>query len=174
MPIAHLSDKRGQTTQTGLFVVLADDPAQVVEDLEGYRVFFGPRDCDEKSAAARRLLKQSGVSLPPREETCEACSVAALKLVELGSSGRAAAVISSYAEPLLKGCGTIGEGELRVVGETQPVPFITAFARQDLDPQRLQALRQALLELKQDKNLLSALETENGFVAIEPDSVPGK
>ena len=47
---------------------------------------------------------------------------------------KAAAVISSYAEPLLEGCGSIKKGDLRVVGQTQPVPFVTALVSDELDP----------------------------------------
>jgi len=39
----------------------------------------------------------------------------------------AATVISSYAQPLLEGCGTIKKGDLRVIGETDPMPFVVAF-----------------------------------------------
>lgn len=171
VPLARLSDKEGKTTQTGLLVVRTADTAQVVEDLKGYRIFFGPDDCDEKSAAPKRLLKQAGIELPELPETCGACSVAALKLIELPESTRAAAVISSYAEPLLKGCGTIGEGELRVVGTTEPVPFITAFARKGAEPERLQALRRSLMAVAKDSALLKSLESRNGFLAVKRSKV---
>ena len=38
-----------------------------------------------------------------------------------------AAVISSYAAALLEGCGTIEKGAIRIIGETEPVPFVTVF-----------------------------------------------
>ena len=49
-------------------------------------------------------------------------------IIDWGDKIRGAAVISSYAAPLLEGCGTIKKGDLRVVGETEPVPFVAAFA----------------------------------------------
>ena len=51
-PLARLTGKDGRTTQTGLIVVRAADPAQRVEDLRGYRILFGKAECDEKFAAA--------------------------------------------------------------------------------------------------------------------------
>ncbi|MCA9041132.1 MAG: PhnD/SsuA/transferrin family substrate-binding protein, partial [Planctomycetaceae bacterium] len=39
-PIAYLAGKDGKVTQTGLVVVRANDSAQSVGDLQGYRLFF--------------------------------------------------------------------------------------------------------------------------------------
>src|SRR5204863_3491936 len=58
-PLAALSGKDGKTTQTGLVVVPAADPALLVSDLKGYRILFGPSDCDEKHAAAVKLFKDN-------------------------------------------------------------------------------------------------------------------
>ena len=134
-PLAQLTGKDGKTTQTGLIVVRSSDPAHEVSDLRGYRILFGPRECDEKFSAARLLLTAAGVTVPPPEtaETSAACSDGACKIIDWGDSQKAAAVISSYAAPLLEGCGTIKKGDLRMIGETAPVPFITAFATDRVD-----------------------------------------
>ena len=163
-PVAQLTGKDGLTTQTGLFVVLADDPAEKVADLKGYRIFFGPEDCDEKSAAPMKLLTDAGVLLPDKIETCPACSESAAKVLELGLKARAAAVISSYAEPLLEGCGTIKKGDLRVIGETPELPFVTAFVDARLSPEQQKKVVDALMEVQYDIDLLGALETKQGFV----------
>jgi ABC-type phosphate/phosphonate transport system substrate-binding protein len=128
-PLAQLSGKDGVTTQTGLIVVRSADPAQKVDDLRGYRILFGTTECDEKFAAPRALLTSAGVDFPAvdKTETTQSCSDGACKIIEWGDKEKAAAVISSYAAPLLEGCGTIKKGDLRVVGETEPVPFVTAF-----------------------------------------------
>lgn len=164
VPIAALTDKKGKTTQTGWIVVRKDDPAKAVADLAGYRIFFGPEDCAEKFSAPIGLLKQHGIPLPKRIETQPTCSTAAKALLELESSVQAAAVISSYAEPLLAGCGTIKKGDLRVVGVSDEVPFITAFASQSLDASLRDKLQAALLEVGEHAELLTALETGDGFV----------
>src|SRR3954466_4188394 len=106
-PVARLTGQDGLATQTGLIVVRSADTAHKIKDLRGYRIIFGPRECDEKFAAARRLLKNAGVEIPAVEasETSESCSDGACKIIEWGDSQRAAAVISSYAAPLLQGCG---------------------------------------------------------------------
>ncbi|MEZ6064442.1 MAG: PhnD/SsuA/transferrin family substrate-binding protein [Planctomycetaceae bacterium] len=83
VPVASLTGTDGQTTQTGLIVVRKADAANEVADLDGYRIFFGPEECDEKSAAPRQLLMKQGVSLPAKVETYPACSNAATALVEL-------------------------------------------------------------------------------------------
>jgi outer membrane protein assembly factor BamB/ABC-type phosphate/phosphonate transport system substrate-binding protein len=170
-PLAHLSGKDGKTTMTGLIVVRSGDSAQTVEDLRGYRILFGPADCDEKFAAARKMLAKAGVELAPPEkaEISEACSDGACKIIEWGDSEKAAAVISSYAAPLLEGCGTIKKGDLRVVGETKPVPFITAFATKALDAEQQAALRDALVDSGSEPGMLTALETLIGFLPVETD-----
>ena len=57
-PIARLTGKDGMTTQHGLIVVRTADPAKQVEDLRGYRVLFGTKDCDEKFARRAIYLRK--------------------------------------------------------------------------------------------------------------------
>ena len=166
-PVAQLTGKDGSVTQTGLIVVRKNDPAASVADLQGYRIFFGPEDCDEKSKAPMELLKSNGIELPKEIETSGACSQAATKLVELSEDIKAAAVISSYAEPLLAGCGTIQKGDLRVVGISDEVPFVTAFLNTKLSDESQEAITKALLATGDEEKLLKALETLSGFVPFE-------
>lgn len=167
-PLARLTGKDGATTQTGLIVVRSDDPATDAAGLTSYRVFFGPADCDEKHAAALRLIADAGAKIaPPRQEDIsDACSDGACKVIELGPEVRSAAVISSYAQPLLEGCGTVLKGDLKVVAETEPVPFITAFATERLDPDESQAVLTALMSLNTEPETLRALESMLGFMPV--------
>jgi ABC-type phosphate/phosphonate transport system substrate-binding protein len=165
-PLASLTGMDGSTTQTGLVVVRAKDRAKSVSDLKGYRIFFGTPDAEEKSAAVMKLLRKSGIELPTEPETCEACSTAATNLLELEDSEDGAAVISSYARPLLEGCGTIQKGDLRVIGESAPVPFVTAFASEELPLETRQQIENALLAVSRNKELMGDLETRNGFVPL--------
>ena len=135
----------------------SSDSAQRIEDLTGYRIFFGPEECDEKHSAVLRLLADANIALPDELETTEACSDGACKIIEWGDDERAAAVISSYAKPLLEGCGTIEKGDLRIVAETAPVPFITAFVSQSLDEQLQRELQTALLQVGENKDLRRSL-----------------
>lgn len=164
--VASLSGKDGATTQFGLIVVPAKDPAKSVADLMGYRILFGPEECDERHSAAIALLKQHGIEVGSKLETCSACSDGATKILELGADIRAATVISSYAAPLLEGCGTIQKGDLRVVGKTKPVSFVTAFASDRLSQDDRKAVTQTLLELIEEPKLCEALESQLGFVEL--------
>lgn len=168
-PALSLTGKDGATTQTGLIVVPKNDPAKTVKDLKGYRIIFGSSDCDEKYAAAMALLAVNEVSPPEKIETCAACSDGATTILELGDNARAATVISSYAAPLLEGCGTINKGDLRVVGTTLPVPFVTAFVSEKLSPAQQKAIVQALEETEDEPLLLIAIESKKGFVPEKPD-----
>ncbi|HEY2250391.1 MAG TPA: PhnD/SsuA/transferrin family substrate-binding protein [Planctomycetaceae bacterium] len=167
-PILALSGKDGSTTQTGLIVVPSRDPAQTVADLKNYRIIFGPAECEEKHAAAVELLAKNGVAVPADVETCAACSDGATTILEAGANVRAATVISSYAAPLLEGCGTIKKGDLRVVGTTKAVPFVAAFVSEKLGSDEQAAIEKALLAVAEEPVLLLALETKAGFVAEEP------
>lgn len=162
-PLARLTDLRDKVVQTGLIVVRNNDPAKTVDDLKGYRILFGPEDCDEKSAAPMAFLKEHRIALPNPIETSPSCSNAAVTLMELAADVKAAAVISSYAEPLLEGCGKVKKGDLRVIGESGPVPFITAFANSSLSKGELSDISAVLDEVGLDAQLLIDLETASGF-----------
>jgi len=166
-PVARLSDLKGATTQTGLIVVPSNDPAQTAKDLQGYRIFFGPSECDEKHFAAMAILKKAQVTIPEKLEISAACSDGACKILEFDKNVPAAAVISSYAKPLLQGCGTIKKGDLRVVAETKPVPFITAFVGGNLKAVEQQEINNALLNVVTQPELCTSLESLLGFVPLE-------
>lgn len=168
-PLARLTGKEGDVTQTGLIVVRRDDPATKIAELGDYRILFGPADAAEKSSAPEAALKKAGVKIPKKRERFGACSEAASALLELPANVKAAAVISSYAEPLLEGCGSIDKGDLRVVGETKPVPFITAFVSDDLSQTRQQEVLLALVTAGTDPKVLIGLETLAGFLPWEDD-----
>lgn len=167
--VARLSGKEGSLTQTGLIVVRSGDSAQKIDDLAGYRILYGPQECDEKFAAPRAMLASAGIEVVAAEqaETSAACSDGACKIIEWGDSERAAAVISSYAAPLLEGCGTIKKGDLRVVGETKPVPFVTAFVNASLAGDQQRAIQEELLGMLDYPELMISLETLQGFVPID-------
>src|SRR5438477_718438 len=172
-PVAALTGKDGATTQTGLVVVPAKDPALTIADLKGYRIIFGPEECDEKHAAALALLKENDVTPKEREvqpkakvETCSACSDGAETILQLGPNVRAATVISSYAAPLLEGCGHVKKGDLRILGTTAPVPFVTAFVNDSMPHAERDSITKALMAVHDHPPLMTALETKNGFVQM--------
>jgi ABC-type phosphate/phosphonate transport system substrate-binding protein len=172
-PAAALSDKNGLTTQTGLIVVPQGDAAQTVSDLKSHLLVFGPADCDEKNAAAVALFKKNGVAMPAKLETAAGCEEGALRILELPAGERGAAVISSYAKPLLEGCGTVPKGALRVVGETTPVPFIAAFTSGELPDELRQRIGAALLAVAVEPKLCLAMESKQGFVPAGTDAHSG-
>lgn len=167
--LAALTGKDGKTTQTGLVCVAAADKAITPADLKEHTIYFGSPAAEEKSAAAVKALKEFGLEPPAKLDTCPTCSEGATKVVDETKAGKkVAAVISSYAHPLLEGCGTIKKGELRVICETDPVPFIAAFATGSLAAKDRDAIKAALLDVGRDKALCAAIETKGGF--IEPEA----
>lgn len=173
--VAMLTGKDGRTTQRGLIVVAATDSAKEVADLKDYRMFFGPKECDEKHSAALLLLQAHGVKPPATIETAVACDEGAIKILKLAESKTpACAVISSYAKPLLEGCGQVPKGSLRIVGETEDIPFIAAYLNADLDAAERSGISDALVKATSDIALRLALETKRGFVAEEPEEAKKK
>lgn len=164
LPLARLTDVNDRVDQTGLIVVRKNDLAQKVEDLKGYRILFGPAECDEKSSAVMELLKDHHVPIPDPVEIAPSCSNAAITLMELPADVKAAAVISSYAEPLLEGCGKVTKGDLRVIGRSNAVPFVTMFVRESLPAKDVSEISQALEDVSLDAQLLIDMETASGFV----------
>jgi ABC-type phosphate/phosphonate transport system substrate-binding protein len=163
--LAALEGKDGKTTQTGYVCVAAADKAITPDDLKGYTILFGSQAAEEKHAAAIRLIKESGVELPEKLTTAPTCTDAATSALERAKGGeKVAAVISSYAKLLLEGCGTIKKGDLRLIGETDEVPFIACFATNTLPDEDRAAVKAALLAVGADKALCKVLETKGGFV----------
>ncbi len=159
--LAQLTDLQGSTMQRGLFVVHTSSKASSLLDLEGYSILFGPDDCDEKAAAPKAILGDIDIQYKVGD-TCPSCSIAAKLLKEMGPEKQVAAVISSYAAPLLEGCGTVKKGDLRIVGQSDEVPFISAFSSSTVDASTRAEITRALLAMKSTE-MLSALETKEGF-----------
>lgn len=168
-----LTGKDGKTTQYGMIVVRTADKANKVADLVGYKIHFGPEESQEKYSAAIALLKLHGVTLPPKLETVAGCEEGAAAILEMGPEEHGAAVISSYAHPLLEGCGAVPKGAIRVVAETEPVPFVTAFVSDRLSVDRRRQINQALLAIDTRPDLKLALETKRGFVSEDAAPVGG-
>lgn len=163
---AALTDKEGGTTQFGLVVVAFTAPVATLADLKGYRVIFGGVEAQEKHGAALALFKDMEVEVPAKPETCGSCSEGALLVIDQHRAGqKIATVISSYAQPLLEGCGTIKKGDLRVIGKTGAVPFINAFINRDVPAEQRKLIEAGLLEVGKDADLRKAMETRDGFVA---------
>ena len=170
--ISRLTDRQGSTQQYGMIVVNKDDPATEVTDLDGYTIIFGPAEAEEKHSAALKLLDDAGIKIPKTKRQIDlACSDGACKVIDLGPKSMTAAVISSYAQPLLEGCGTIKKGDLRVVAQTAPVPFVTAFFTDSLDSDEREKVRTAMDSIALEPLVLEALESLVGFIPVE-NSVP--
>ena len=172
-PLAALTDKEGKTTFTGLFVVPRDSKAKEIEDLAGYKIFFGAKEAVEKSAAAIGKLRDCGVKAPEEITRSANCTEAAFAALEADAETGAAAVISSYAITLLEGCNTIEPGSLRVIGRTDPVPFIRVFATDALDKQIAEKVKQALFQVHENPELLKRMESKRGFIPLDPTKKDG-
>lgn len=170
MCLARLTDARGGTVFQGVLVVRSDDPAQRVSEAVGYRVIFGPENCEEKHAAALALMQTFGYETNGVPETADNCTLAARSVTESGRG--TAAFISDYALPLLVGCGAVDKGGVRVIGRTGPVPFVAVYATEALPAREASDVQSALLRVSRSARLRKALESRNGFVL--PEALPSE
>ena len=171
--LARLTDSLGGTVFQGVLVVRSDDPAQKVSDAVGYRVIFGPANCEEKNGAALDLMRTFGYCTNGTLETADNCTLAARRVVVGGNargSRRTAAFISDYALPLLVGCKAVEKGGLRVIGRTGPVPFVAAYATGCLAVGEAAEVRAALVRASRSARLRKALGSRDGFVM--PEAMP--
>jgi ABC-type phosphate/phosphonate transport system substrate-binding protein len=120
--LAQLSGPDGATGQAGLFVVRQADAARCLLDLKGRRILLGPPAVAERHEAALAALRTLGLSPAEPLPTVETDGGA---VGEVLRGDAHAAVISAHALPLLVGCDALRREELRVVGRTEPVPFMT-------------------------------------------------
>ncbi len=167
-PLCRLTAQDGRVTLTGFFVVKASDKAAKLGDLAGRKFFLGSPNADEKNAAALAALRAAGITPPDPCETRATCAGAALDVVDSSLEPPPVGLISSYALPLLEGCGSLKKGDLKVIGETAPVPFITVFAGGAIPAEKQARIRAALLALKARPDMLKALESKDGFVPLPP------
>lgn len=172
--VCMLTDLAGGTQIRGLFVVPADDEVESLDEAIDYAVYVGSPEHAEKHAVAIDALRRAGLPDPFDMHEFDSCSDAAAEMLDLEQPAHVVAVISSYAQPLLEGCGTVPRGALRVIGETEPVRFITAFVDESLDYALRDQVRQALLAVGADASLCAKLESSRGFLRIgDDDGWPG-
>lgn len=168
--LCRLTDPKGETTLTGLFLTRASDPARSLADLAGRRILFGPASAQDTREAALAALQAAGVPPPAQIEIRPVEAQAALDVLDSGDDPPPVAILSSYTLPLLEGCGSVQPGELRILGQTAPVPFITVFVSESVPASERAKLREALLAVRKNRRLLRALESRDGFVPLTHDA----
>ena len=173
-PVTELTGLDGSTTLTASFVTHSEDSAKELKDIAGRTVFFGLLETDAKYAAAVATIRAAGVE-PGATEKRGSYSDAALDMLDSQLSPPPVAVIPSYALPLLEGCGSVRPGNLKVIGKTQPLPFITVFVADSIAAEKQEKILQTLLGIKGDAKLLKAMESRDGFKPVKaPNPVAPK
>jgi outer membrane protein assembly factor BamB/ABC-type phosphate/phosphonate transport system substrate-binding protein len=174
-PIARLTDAQDDPEVRGLFVVRTRSPAKAIGDLEDHRILFGPPREVERHAEALALLAQNGVTPVPPLRIVPDCAEAIAAVVK---SEADVAIVPDYLRPLLEDLAGVEKGALRVVGQTTGQPFITVFATARISPSAERAILDALLSVRDNPPLLTALASRSGFVPLtqtpqaQPSSLP--
>lgn len=165
-PLAALTDRAGATEFNGVFLVRKSSSAKSLADLAGKFIALGPVEDEEAHVAARRALATAKVEA--RLKIAGSLDAAALALHD----GEAdAAVVSDFLPPLLEGCGKLDRGSVRVLGATEPVPFIRAFATGAVDTALEGKIARGLAAASTSPKLLVALESKAGFVNLREQSI---
>jgi len=172
-PVCELTDPDGSTALTGSFVVRSGDSAKELKDIGGRKVFFGLADSDANHAVVQAALRAAGVESPAAPEKRSTYSDAALDVLDSQSTPHPVAVIPGYALRLLEGCGSITPGDLKVIGKTEPVPFITVFVANHIPAEKQQRILKVLLGIKGNTKLLKAMESRDGFRPVKTQKPGG-
>jgi outer membrane protein assembly factor BamB len=164
--VCELSGIDGSTTDTALFVARANDPAKDLKDIGGRKVFVALAEGDEKHTATLAALKNADLKPPAEPQRRPAGTDAALDVLDSSTTPLPVAVIPSYVLRLLEGCGSVTKGDLKVIGSTTPVPFITVFLSDNIAAETQAAIRDRLLSVKSDPQLLKQMESRDGFKLV--------
>ncbi len=134
----------GSGKLAGVFIAPSGSPIRSLADLSGKRLAVGRSESYENSHAVDRTLRGLGIALGAREEY-PGCLQAALSVVE----GKCdAAVVSSYC-PRYGLYDMLGpKADLRSIGETAAIPFVTFALSERADRGLRSRLREALLEAR--------------------------
>ncbi len=132
--------------------------------MAGYRIVFGPEECDEKYSAAIALLKENGVAIPDQLETSPACSDGPeiLDAFKMDPNSKGAALISSYARPLLEGCGTVEKARFASWAKRNRCRLWKRSLPTRVKAEERGELAASLLKVTRDPLLRLALETRDG------------
>jgi outer membrane protein assembly factor BamB len=171
-PVCELTDPEGYTTVGGLFVVPAKDAAAELKDVAGREIIFGLSDTEANHGAVANALRVAGADSAKLEKR-PVYTDAALDVLDSRATPPPVAVIPGYGLRLLEGCGSITPGDLKVIGKTQPQPFITVFVADHIPATKKQKIVTTLLGLKADAQLLKAMESRDGFKPMETKSAGG-
>jgi outer membrane protein assembly factor BamB len=162
-PVCELTGLDGETTLAAAFIARTSDSAKSLKDIAGRKILFGLPEADGKNAAAAAALRAAGLEAPAKLERRAVYTDAALDVLDSGATPLPVAVVPAYALRLMEGCGSVTPGELKVIGTTQPVPFITVFLADAIAAEKRERILNTLLGIKSDAKLLKALESRDGF-----------
>jgi outer membrane protein assembly factor BamB len=147
-------------------VTRANDPANDLKGIAGRKVFVALPEADEKHAATLAALRAADLKPPAEPQRRPAGTEAALDVLDSSVSPPPVAVMPSYMLRLLEGCGSVNKGDLKVIGSTAPVSFITVFLSDSIDAETQAAIQDSLLSLTSDPQLLKQMESRDGFKPI--------
>ena len=169
-PLCELTDPEGGTTLVGTFIVRASDNAKELKDISGRKLLFGLADTEQNHSAVQTAMRTAGVETQGAPEKRDSYSDAALDVLDSPSSTPCVAVIPGYATRLLEGCGSVKPGELKAIGQTQPLPFVAVFVGDNLSAEKREKIQKTLSGVKSDAKLLKAMESRDGFKPIKAEA----
>jgi outer membrane protein assembly factor BamB len=166
-PVCELSGMDGSTTDTAVFVARGNDAAKELKDIGGRKVLVALAEADAKHAATLTALRGADLKPPAEPQRRPPGTEAALDVLDSTASPPPVAVMPSYVLRLLEGCGSINKGDLKVIGSTSAVPFITVFLSDSMAADTQAAIRDSLLSIKNDPQLLKQMESRDGFKPVD-------
>jgi outer membrane protein assembly factor BamB len=161
--ICELTDPEGSTTLNALFVARGGDPVTELKDIGSRKVLFGMTEADGRYAAGMAALRAAGLEAPAMIQKRSPYTDAALDVLDSKSSPPPVALIPGYGLRLLEGCGSVKPGSLKVIGKTEPIPFIQVFVGDAISAGKQDKVLKSLLAVRDDAKMLALMESRDGF-----------
>ncbi len=159
--ISRLTDHQGGLSIQGVVVVRNAASAVVLNDLVGRKLILGPIEDEESHGRAREMMRAGNVDGRILVSVADSLDAAAYSVIDNEAD---AAVLPDFMPEFLVACGKIAPGELRVIARTAATAFVGVFATDRLTEETEGLLVKALEGMAGTPAMLTALETQRGFV----------
>ncbi|HDR7793870.1 TPA: phosphonate ABC transporter substrate-binding protein [Bacillus luti] len=170
--VAEISKKTGDKFYTSLLIAQNDSSIKSIKDLKGKTVAFVDPASSSGNLVPRKWLLDNGID--PEKDLKEVIYSgghdASVLAVENKKVDAAFVAVNIYGDMKQKGMTK----NTASIGESEKIPTQPIAARSDLDPQTIEKLRKAFIEM--DKNapeILKSFKEAKGFTSVEDKEFDG-
>lgn len=170
--VAEISKKTGDKYYTSLLISQSDSAIKSIKDLKGKTVAFVDPASSSGNLVPRKWLLDNGINPDKdlKEVIYSGGHDASVLAVENKKVDAAFVAVNIYEDMKQKGITKNTDN----IGESEKIPTQPIVARRNLDPQTIEKLRKAFIEM--DKNapeILNSFKEAKGFTSVEDKEFDG-